>query len=84
MIRLGPVSWCVLAAILFGVSAPVCKLLLGGDIGPVALASMLYLGAGLCTLPIAIRHPNRRITRRTGLRLMGAIVFGGVLFDMGY
>ena len=53
---IGPVVWCILAAALFGVSTPACKHLLGEQLGPIALASLLYLGAGLGTLPFAIRQ----------------------------
>jgi drug/metabolite transporter (DMT)-like permease len=73
------------AALLFGASAPLAKLLLGG-IEPVLLAGLLYLGSGLGLLIIKI---FQSITRRTadaeaGLKgkdfgwLTGAILAGGV------
>ncbi|HQX02010.1 MAG TPA: hypothetical protein PLQ94_07865, partial [Anaerolineales bacterium] len=36
----------LLAAIFFGASAPIAKLLLGDHIAPIFLAAFLYLGSG--------------------------------------
>ena len=41
-----PVLYAVLAAALFGLSAPAAKILLM-DIGPVTLAALFYLGSGI-------------------------------------
>lgn len=70
-----PALWCLLAAALFGASTPVSKALLGG-LGPISLAGLLYLGAALATAPAAIGRPWDRSELR---RLLGAVVFGGVL-----
>ena len=69
-----PALWCLLAAALFGASTPVSKALLGG-MGPLTLAGLLYLGAALATAPFARGPWDRRELRR----LLGAVVFGGVL-----
>ena len=68
------------AALLFGVSAPVAKLLLPGS-GPFMLAGLLYLGSGLGLLALA---PLRGAARETPLRrgdlapLVGMVVAGGI------
>lgn len=69
-----PALWCLLAAALFGASTPVSKALLG-DLGPLSLAGLLYLGAALATAPFARGDWDRGELRR----LLGAVVFGGVL-----
>lgn len=73
------------AAVLFGASAPLSKLLLG-TIDPWALAGVLYLGAGI---GLAVVHLGRRAIglaspeaplRRSDLPWLAAvIVFGGML-----
>lgn len=80
--RLGlPVLWCLAAAALFGASTPASKLLLDGQVGPLTLAGLLYLGAGLATLPFAMRGGSRARRREPAnlKRLAGAVLFGGVL-----
>ena len=75
----------LLAALLFGASAPLSKLLLG-EIDPVALAAYLYLGsgAGLLLFKSIWRASSRsaeteaRIDRRDLPWLAGAILTGGV------
>ncbi len=77
----------LVAAVLFGASAPLAKVLLAG-IEPVALAALLYLGSGIGTVAIlAIRRiPSRpgtaggeaRLTTRDLPWLAGAIFAGGV------
>ena len=65
------------AAALFGASAPFAKLLLPYT-GPVLLAGILYLGAGLALLPW--RSPREaRLQRSDVPALAASIVFGGVL-----
>ena len=73
----GPVIWCFLAAALFGASPAGCKYLLDESVGPFALASLLYLGAGLATLPFSIRKP--KATKSEYIRIAGAVLFGGIL-----
>ena len=77
----GPVLWCLAAAALFGASTPASKLLLDDALGPFTLAGLLYLGAGLATLPFALRGGSaaRRRDPANLRRLLGAVLFGGVL-----
>ncbi len=79
-IRLG-----LLAAVLFGVSTPLAKLLLTG-LAPQVLAGLLYLGSGtgLAFFWVARRRRHREateapITRRDLPWLAGAIIAGGLL-----
>jgi len=80
-----PLIEALLAAGLFGVSAPLSKLLLG-EIHPIPLAALLYLGAGLgLTCYITWKHIFlSNASSETGLDrgdlpwLMGAILAGGV------
>ncbi len=75
----------ILAAILFGASAPLAKVLLG-KIEPVLLAALMYLGAGFGLLLLrASRTFYRRATdAEAGINkadvpwLMGALLAGGV------
>jgi len=78
------VTFGVLAAVLFGISAPLSKLLLEG-IDPIVLAGLLYIGAGLCmaVLLLAGRGLSRveseaRLGRADRPWLIGAIFAGGV------
>jgi len=72
----------LVAAMLFGTSAPLAKLLLR-DMAPQLLAGLLYLGsgAGLLLLWLWQRRARREasLTRRDAPWLGGAVVFGGVL-----
>ena len=77
------------AAMLFGASTPLAKLL-GGDMPPLLLAGLLYLGSGIgLALAMVVRWALQR-TPESGLSalhipaperpwLLGAIVAGGVL-----
>lgn len=75
----------LIAALLFGASAPLAKLLLG-EIEPIPLAAFLYLGSGIGLLGIKLfQHINRRGSDREAqikkpdyLWLVGAIFAGGV------
>jgi drug/metabolite transporter (DMT)-like permease len=70
----------LVAAALFGASAPVAKLLLA-DVAPALLAALLYAGAGLMALPFAARAWRRREAplRKADLPLLAGVVgFGGV------
>ena len=85
-INIKPVIQAILAAALFGVSAPVAKLLVG-EIPPVLLASLLYLGSGLglslykiiqnIYLPSSGREA--RLSRDDTFWLTGSILSGGVI-----
>ncbi len=73
----------LMAALLFGISAPVSKLLLA-DLPPLLLAALLYLGAGvglLAAVPFTPRERRREAPlRRADVPLMAAIVVtGGIL-----
>ena len=72
----------LLGAMLFGAAAPLSKSLLG-VLSNFHLAGLLYLGAALGVSLILIREGTFRlpwkIPRRNSLRLLGAIVFGGML-----
>src|SRR6266508_5920365 len=74
----------LLAALFFGASAPISKLLLG-DVSPVLMAAFLYLGSGT---GISLIKPYQRFSRNqkeAGIRrpdvgwLAGAIISGGIL-----
>ncbi len=73
--------YALLAAVFFGASAPVSKLLLG-DIAPIFLASFLYLGSGsgIALTRLTQRKGTEAGITRTDLKwLAGAIVSGGIL-----
>lgn len=79
-----PMLLAAIGAILFGASAPVSKALLG-EIGPVTLAGLLYLGsgAGLGALLIVRKlrgHRDERLSlKREDLPwLAGSVVAGGI------
>jgi drug/metabolite transporter (DMT)-like permease len=79
------VGYALLAAFTFGASTPIAKLLLG-DMHPLMLAAMLYLGSGIGLLVwMAVRHAKdggaengAPITRQDVPWLSGAVVFGGI------
>src|SRR6476659_612464 len=76
------------AALLFGASTPLAKLLVG-DVPALLLAGLLYLGSGLgLAVLLALRWARERASGRTATQLaiprkevpwlLGAIVFGGM------
>jgi drug/metabolite transporter (DMT)-like permease len=69
----------LLAASLFGASTPLTKIL--GEIPPLILAGLLYLGSGigLTCLRLVLRRTSLTIPRSDWPWLAGAIVAGGVL-----
>jgi len=73
----------LLAAIFFGASAPIAKLLLG-DIAPIFLAAFLYLGSGTGTLLVKLTQRMRAKEVEAGIKppdikwLAGAIISGGI------
>lgn len=75
----------IMAALLFGASAPLAKVLLG-DVQPVMLAALLYLGygAGLLTIRLIQNSVANAAAREASLAksdlpwLAGAIIAGGV------
>lgn len=74
----------LLAALFFGASAPISKLLLG-DVPPVLMAAFLYLGSGTGISLIKLFQRATRNQKEAGIRrpdvgwLAGAIVSGGIL-----
>lgn len=70
------------AALLFGASTPLAKPLTG-DIDPILLAGLLYLGSGLGLAAFRAAFSNAtfipRMPRLERAWLAGAIVFGGIL-----
>jgi len=74
------------AALLFGASTPLAKLLVG-NVPPLLLAGLLYLGSGLGLGTLLVLRRIRGKTEDGALRipraewpwLLGAIVFGGVI-----
>ncbi len=80
------IAYALIAALLFGVSTPIAKLLMGA-VSPVLLAGLLYLGAGLgIGLLRRIRsglwqteRAEAPLTRTDLPWLAGAIVAGGVI-----
>jgi drug/metabolite transporter (DMT)-like permease len=73
----------LLAALAFGISTPLAKLLLG-DVKPLMLAALIYLGSGFGLAVLAgIRHFKSLTEATFALAdvpwLLGSIFFGGVL-----
>lgn len=77
-----PLLLAVLAALFFGASTPASKVLLG-ELSPLQLAGLLYLGAALGTAPLAWRERRTkragRVDARNKLLLAGAVLFGGIV-----
>jgi drug/metabolite transporter (DMT)-like permease len=70
---------CALAAVLFGISAPLASRL-AGDLGAFTLAGLLYVGAAMAVLPVLGRtRPTRATVRRAAPRLSVAVVVGGAV-----
>ncbi|HEX2951810.1 MAG TPA: DMT family transporter, partial [Armatimonadota bacterium] len=80
-----PILFALLAAVCFGITTPFAKLLLG-NVAPVPLAALLYLGSGVSLAAFIIGrrllgHQLRQEARleRSDLPwLLGAVVSGGV------
>lgn len=70
---------CLVAAALFGISAPLASVL-AGDMSAAALAGLLYLGAGIAVAPAVLRHrPEPAAVRAAWKPLSVAVVAGGAL-----
>jgi drug/metabolite transporter (DMT)-like permease len=79
MLRGAP--WGLLAAVLWGASAPASKLLVT-RVGPLTMASLLYLGAAAVLLPERLRRrasQEARLRRSDLATMVGVIVAGGVV-----
>ena len=74
----------LLAALFFGASAPISKLLLG-DVSPVLMAAFLYLGSGTGISLIKLYQRLTSNQKEAGIKspdvkwLAGAIISGGIL-----
>jgi len=83
--HLYPMVEAVLVAILFGASAPLAKLLLG-EVEPISLAALLYLGSGggVLLFQTMLQNNKARETAEAGIVradagwLAGAVLCGGV------
>ncbi len=75
----------LIAALFFGASAPIAKLLLGDDIAPIFLAAFLYLGSGTGTFLVRLTQRMRSKDVEADIKLpdikwlAGAIISGGIL-----
>jgi drug/metabolite transporter (DMT)-like permease len=75
----------LLAAVFFGASAPIAKLLLDENIAPIFLAAFLYLGSGLGISLVKLIRRMRSKDVEAGIKpadvkwLVGAIISGGIL-----
>ena len=75
----------LLAAVFFGASAPIAKLLLGDNIAPIFLAAFLYLGSGIGTFFVRLTQRIRLKDAEADIKspdikwLAGAIISGGIL-----
>ncbi len=73
------------AAIFFGASAPIAKLLLGDNIAPIYLAAFLYIGSGAGTFLVRLTQRMRSKNSEADIKspdikwLAGAIISGGIL-----
>lgn len=84
--KIYPAMQAILAALLFGISAPLAKVLLG-NIEPIPLAAFLYLGSGIgLFLYQSIRHfaskqniAEASLSKKDFPWLLGAIIFGGII-----
>jgi drug/metabolite transporter (DMT)-like permease len=78
-----PVLQALLAALTFGLSAPISKLLLT-TLSPLLLAGLLYLGAGVFLSAVRLLGRGRRagrpvLTTAQSATLAGAVAAGGIL-----
>lgn len=82
--NLGFILQALLAAIFFGASAPIAKVLVG-DIAPIFLAAFLYLGSGTGISLVKLTQRMRSKDVEAGIKradipwLAGAIISGGIL-----
>jgi len=80
-----PIIQALIAALLFGASAPLAKLLLG-EVEPMPLAAFLYLGSGIGLLGVKLfqrinqqgLNGEAQIRKSDYLWLAGAIIAGGI------
>jgi len=73
------VTRCLVAALLFGASAPAASRL-AGEVPTLVLAGLLYLGAGVAVLPSVVRKPpTSTALRREWRPALAAVVAGGAI-----
>ena len=83
--RLPFILQALLAALFFGASAPIAKLLLGDSMSPIFLAAFLYLGSGTGTFLVRLTQRMREKDAEADIKapdvkwLAGAIISGGIL-----
>lgn len=75
---IGGLARALAAALLFGAAIPASRPLVE-RLGALELAGLLYLGAAIGVLPWALRASGMPLGRTNGLRLGGAVLFGGVI-----
>lgn len=74
----------ILSAVLFGISPVLCKLVIG-EMSPILLAGLLYLGSGIGLSFVLVRQrinifkETRAISRFHRYKLSGAVLAGGVI-----
>jgi drug/metabolite transporter (DMT)-like permease len=76
--RLRGAAFGMASAVLFGLSAPVAKLLLPGA-GPLSLAGLLYLGAGAAFLLVRTSRAEAKVSRADAPILAAAVLAGAAL-----
>jgi drug/metabolite transporter (DMT)-like permease len=82
--NIGFILQALLAALFFGASAPISKLLLG-DVPPILMAAFLYLGSGTGISLVKFFQRLSANQREAGIKapdvkwLAGAIISGGIL-----
>ncbi|MGZ9224594.1 MAG: EamA family transporter [Anaerolineales bacterium] len=82
--NIGYIFQALLAALFFGASAPISKLLLG-DVPPVLMAAFLYLGSGIGISLIKLSQRIKSEQMEAGIKspdvkwLAGAIISGGIM-----
>ncbi|MFT4907148.1 MAG: drug/metabolite transporter (DMT)-like permease [Oleispira sp.] len=76
-----PLLFAIFSAVLFGAATPASKWLLL-DLTPIQLAGLLYLGAAIAVMSASFRKGSSSLPsindRPNQLRLVGAILFGGI------
>ncbi len=85
MNKLRPMTYAILAAILFGISAPLAKLLLA-QVAPITMAGLLYTGSGGAAGLVLLLRKCRKdhlveapIEKHEISWLAGAVLAGGIL-----
>lgn len=73
-----------ISAVLFGISPVLCKMVIG-EMSPILLAGLLYLGSGIGLSFVLVRQRINifreicSISRRHQIKLLGAVLAGGVI-----